>query len=80
MICPALKEKRGYEFLECDVHEDTVDDLYMYGQQTDTITNLTTTTYTFDNLANGSYYFKLVAYDGKGNNRSLYFFSSYGTV
>ena len=37
MICPALKEKRGYEFLECDVHEDTLDDLYMYGQEKSTL-------------------------------------------
>ena len=37
MICPALKEKRGYEFLECDVHEDTPDDLYMYGQEKSTL-------------------------------------------
>ena len=37
MICPALKEKRGYEFLECDVHEDTVDDLYMFGQEKSTL-------------------------------------------
>ncbi len=37
MICPAVKEKRGYEFIECDVHEDTLDDLYIYGQERSTL-------------------------------------------
>ena len=38
------------------------------GTEVGSATNITDTTYTFDNLSNGSYYFKVVAYDGKGNN------------
>ena len=36
-ICPAIKEKRGYEMLECEIHEDDNDDLYMFGQEKSTL-------------------------------------------
>lgn len=36
-ICPAIKEKRGYEMVECEIHEDDHDDLYMFGQEKSTL-------------------------------------------
>lgn len=43
-------------------------DLYRSGSQTPVATGLTTTSYTVTNLSNGSYSFRVVAYDGKGNS------------
>ena len=46
-------------------------DVYAYNssnQEVGSQTGITDTTYTFDNLSNGNYYFKVIAYDGKGNN------------
>ena len=37
MICPSIKEKRGYEMIECEIHEDDNDDLYLFGQEKSTL-------------------------------------------
>lgn len=40
MICPALKEKRGYELIGCEVHEDNPVDLYLFGQEKNSLEGL----------------------------------------
>ena len=49
-------------------------EIYLYNNSNTLIssaTNVTTTSYTFDNLSNGTYYLKLIAYDGKGNHSEM---------
>lgn len=33
MICPSIKEKRGYELIECETRDIDFDDIYMFGQE-----------------------------------------------
>ena len=40
MVCPAIKEKRGYELIECEVHEEANADLFMFGQERGTLEGL----------------------------------------
>ena len=37
MVSPSLKEKRGYEFVECEVHEDGHDNIFLFGQECSTL-------------------------------------------